>query len=291
MAFHGPLLYEGKVVKYEDRTEKMDDQHWYQVHYLGWSKKWDEWVPEKFVIAYGEESCKRQGELYAKYQEEKNAEKAKRDKAAVAAVLPQQSKVVANKSSARKKRPHSADGEEQSDLRLPLGNQLRKQLVDDWEAVTRKRKLLKLPHKVCVSQILDEFLASRNKRGAQNQTPDKVWLEIVEGVRAYFDSALGQILLYRFERQQYNDILKQYSEKRVSDLYGCEHLLRLFVKLPQLLTQAACLFFPCSFCMRYCVCSAGRCGCRYGATASSQIDGFSEAYPKELREIRLGLAL
>ena len=31
-----------------------------QVHYLGWSKKWDDWAPEKFVLEYNEESCKKQ---------------------------------------------------------------------------------------------------------------------------------------------------------------------------------------------------------------------------------------
>jgi len=236
MAFHGPLLYEGKIVKYEDKTDKMDDQHWYQIHYLGWSKKWDEWVPEKHVIEYSEESCKRQAELYNKYQEEKAAEKAKREKQATTAT---QSKVTTSKVPMRKKRPLGNDIDERSDIQLPLGNQLRKQLVDDWEAVTRNKKLIKLPHQVSVSQILEEFLASRNKRGAhQTASSDKMWQEITEGLRAYFDAALGQILLYRFERQQYNETLKQFPTKRASDIYGCEHFLRLFVKLPQLLLQA-----------------------------------------------------
>merc|ERR1712096_23279 len=75
MAFHDPLIYEGKVVKYEDRSAQADDVHWYQIHYLGWSKKWDEWVPEKFVMEFNDESVGKQAELHAKYQEERNPDK------------------------------------------------------------------------------------------------------------------------------------------------------------------------------------------------------------------------
>merc|ERR1712046_168870 len=100
----------------------------------------------------------------------------------------------------KKKRAASMEGEENIDFELPLGNQMCKRLVDDWEAVTRNRQLLKLPHKVPVTQILEEFLASRNRRGGGPST-EKVWREITEGLNAYFESALGQLLLYRFERQ------------------------------------------------------------------------------------------
>ena len=52
--------------------------------------------------------------------------------------------------------------------------------------------------------------------------------EIILGVRLYFDRALGKMLLYRFERQQYATLLRRYgANARMSDLYGGEHLLRL----------------------------------------------------------------
>ena len=59
----------------------------------------------------------------------------------------------------------------------------------------------------------------------------------MEGIKVYFDRALGTILLYRFERKQYDDIRAKYPETAASDLYGAEHLLRLFVRLPYLLAQ------------------------------------------------------
>jgi mortality factor 4-like protein 1 len=61
--------------------------------------------------------------------------------------------------------------------------------------------------------------------------------EFVQGLRTYFNHALGRMLLYRIERHQYGDILVQIPNEQVVDIYGCEHLLRLLVKMPQLLSM------------------------------------------------------
>ena len=50
------------------------------------------------------------------------------------------------------------------------------------------------------------------------------------GIKTYFDKVLGNLLLYRFERQQYVDIRKKNNGKEDSEIYGGEHLLRLFGK-------------------------------------------------------------
>jgi len=170
-----------------------------------------------------------QAELYSKIQDEK---KLKRDKQA------SKGEPQVPKSVHRKRRAPAGDGKEGDDLDLPLGNQMCKRLVDDWEMCSKKQHLLKLPHRVPVSLILEEFLASRAKKAAGGPVNDKVWREITDGLSAYFESALGQLLLYRFERQQFNTLTKSHPDKRTSEIYGCEHLLRLFVKLPQLLSQA-----------------------------------------------------
>lgn len=54
--------------------------------------------------------------------------------------------------------------------------------------------------------------------------------EVVDGIKIYFDRALGNILLYQFERGQYLEIRKAYPDKQCSEIYGAEHLLRLFGK-------------------------------------------------------------
>lgn len=46
------------------------------------------------------------------------------------------------------------------------------------------------------------------------------------------------MLLYRFERQQLLDVQRRFGDKHpLSRVYGAEHLLRLYVKLPNLLEQ------------------------------------------------------
>lgn len=50
--------------------------------------------------------------------------------------------------------------------------------------------------------------------------------EIVDGLRCYFDKALPAMLLYKEERQQYKEVIDDGASP--SDVYGAEHLLRLF---------------------------------------------------------------
>jgi len=53
--------------------------------------------------------------------------------------------------------------------------------------------------------------------------------EIMAGLIVYFDKCLGNNLLYRFERAQYIEQRKETKEEKpMSEIYGAEHLLRLF---------------------------------------------------------------
>jgi mortality factor 4-like protein 1 len=42
LAYHGPMIYEAKVVKVQEEGGSIT----FFVHYLGWNKKWDEWVED-----------------------------------------------------------------------------------------------------------------------------------------------------------------------------------------------------------------------------------------------------
>ena len=60
------------------------------------------------------------------------------------------------------------------------------------------------------------------------------WRSLLSGITTYFNKALPLFLLYKNERLQYH-VMKTSSEVRnkpLIDVYGVEHLLRLFVKLP-----------------------------------------------------------
>ena len=59
LCYHGPLIYEAKCVKGQVK-EKMAK---YLIHYNGWNKNWDEWVPENRVLKYNDVNLQKQREL------------------------------------------------------------------------------------------------------------------------------------------------------------------------------------------------------------------------------------
>jgi len=115
-------------------------------------------------------------------------------------------------------------------IKIQIPSTLKKQLVDDWEFITQQDKLVKLPRSPNVDSILTKYLEYRSKK--DGSVTDSVG-EILNGLRCYFDKALAVILLYKKERQQYHDAVAD--NVSPSTVYGAEHLLRLFVKLPELL--------------------------------------------------------
>jgi mortality factor 4-like protein 1 len=46
----------------------------------------------------------------------------------------------------------------------------------------------------------------------------------------YFTKSLGNSLLYKSEYKQFEELKSEYPDKSPADLYGAEHLLRLFGK-------------------------------------------------------------
>lgn len=66
----------------------------------------------------------------------------------------------------------------------------------------------------------------------RNRRATALLSEIIAGVTLYFDKALGNNLLYRFERAQYVEQKRENPDKPMSEIYGAEHLLRLFGMSP-----------------------------------------------------------
>lgn len=60
LCYHGSLLYEAKCLKVDTVRS---GEFLYFIHYNGWSKNWDEWVPLKRVLKLNEENLKKQEEL------------------------------------------------------------------------------------------------------------------------------------------------------------------------------------------------------------------------------------
>ena len=128
------------------------------------------------------------------------------------------------------------DAAEFSRLRVELSASLKRELLTGWERITREGKLLQLPKEkdVTVAEVLKKYKDDAVAK-AKNQEQESLAVECAEGLQAYFDAALRSNLLYTEEREQADAVLKSSTPSAV---YGAEHLLRLFVKLPELLPVA-----------------------------------------------------
>lgn len=214
LAFHSFVIYEAKVLK----TEYQLKEWRCYVHYLGWSKTWDEWVGLDRLLKLTKENLHKQLELNEKRGTDKKAARASQIK-------------PKNVMKGKKRKNDASKVEKLVNIQIPV--KLKKQLVDDSEFVTHLGKLVKLPRTPNVEDIMKKYLEYRLKKDG---TKDESVGEIVKGLVCYFDKALPAMLLYKSERQQFEELI--INDVSPSSIYGAEHLLRLFVRLPELLSQA-----------------------------------------------------
>ncbi|KAL7642446.1 UNVERIFIED_CONTAM: hypothetical protein RMT77_007007 [Armadillidium vulgare] len=270
LCFHGPLIYEAKCLKVQIK----DKQVKYFIHYAGWNKNWDEWVPESRVLKLNDQNITRQRDLQKAHEaslknkknkkivqsEKKKGSKdtggtsssgggddsrsstpstdrsssSKRSSNAVTSTLSEND----NKSK-KSKTDTMVETEEQFmstvEIKIKLPDELKPVLVDDWDLINRQRKLSVLPARMSVDAILQEFVKARTNTKTSTPNKESAVQEVVAGLREYFNVMIGTQLLYKFERPQYAEILKENINKQMSGIYGFIHLTRLFVRLGQML--------------------------------------------------------
>lgn len=228
LCYHGPLIYEAKILKgeiWENKKIPEENGPHYYVHYKGWKQTWDEWVPEERILKFNEDNIKKQISLkdsvYSTHS--RSHEKKSNDSG----------------TDRGKKRTREStkviETVKKIEIKIPIPDSLKFQLVEDWENITKDQKLVPLPRKPTVLEILNEY--KEQSISEDQKRENDLIAEMLDGIQLYFDKALGNILLYRFERKQFNDIQKENPEKKVSEIYGAEHLLRLFVQFPLLLSD------------------------------------------------------
>lgn len=131
----------------------------------------------------------------------------------------------------------SNDGPEEKlskpEISIAIPKDLKSRLVDDWHAINTQQKLVELPAKVTVDDIVKQYVQYKKSKSSSKGISCE---DISNGILEYFNVMLGSQLLYKVERTQYSDILNQYPDKPMSQIYGSFHLLRLFVKLGPVLS-------------------------------------------------------
>lgn len=125
-----------------------------------------------------------------------------------------------------------------------MPDRLKSLLVDDWENITKNLQLVQLPSSQPAGVILDKYQEYALSTGNKNSTERDILEEVVAGLKEYFNKSLGRLLLYRFEREQFYDIYTRLEKptddlagKNLADIYGGEHLLRLFGKSGESYTE------------------------------------------------------
>lgn len=255
LAYHGPLIYEAKVIKIHEKNKtfiedgegkhqpiegsNLPEEYYsvnaYFVHYKGWKAKWDEWVGPDRILEYNETNVQAQKELKEQLTKAKIKPKVKTESSTVTTGTKKRGMPVSGATTNTKKK--KTDPNRVNEVSIFMKPELKYILVDDWEFITKERKVINIPSSRPVTAIISDYLQSKKDQDTSPQTMEVI-NEILQGLELYFNKSLSLILLYKFERLQYMNLLKEHGDDlRPSELYGVEHLLRLFVALPGLIAQ------------------------------------------------------
>eukprot|EP01122_Echinamoeba_exundans_P003723 TRINITY_DN13792_c0_g1_i1.p1 TRINITY_DN13792_c0_g1~~TRINITY_DN13792_c0_g1_i1.p1 ORF type:complete len:293 (+),score=69.88 TRINITY_DN13792_c0_g1_i1:95-973(+) len=215
---HNGMMYEAKILKFREQGDPSagPTKFQYFIHYNNWNTRWDTWVDESAVLKFNEENQQKAEVQAQKVRdgEMKNGGKSRPSRAA------------------KKRKRGDGKDEDNADVSeiFQIPPPLRRKLVEDSSLITQSKQLVPLPRTPTVAEILAEYWEHLTEKEPQVKAA-------LDGLRLLFDEEAGTRLLYRFERVQLRRMLKQNPSAKLSDIYGAEHLLRLFVHMSQNMSQ------------------------------------------------------
>ncbi|XP_063243221.1 mortality factor 4-like protein 1 isoform X2 [Bacillus rossius redtenbacheri] len=238
LCYHGPLIYEAKCLE----AEMQDSQAKYYIHYAGWNKNWDEWVPENRVLKYNDANIQKQKDLQKTLKsnpQSRKVVKPRRTDGKDADALPTQLSVLpdvavmcAVPEASRKKRgradnPDMAEvGKAEVATFLPDG--LKAWLAQEHIYI-HEGKLAVLPARSSALHVATQFFKAK-AAGQEDPFAEQVVGEVLDGVMEHFAVALPAELLYAPEKAQFKELSEKYPNMALCELYGGAHLLRMLAK-------------------------------------------------------------
>ena len=112
-------------------------------------------------------------------------------------------------------------------------------MVNDWDLVVHQKQLFKLPAKVSVNHIIEQYL-NHLKRQEMPAGKRSIAMEVIRGIGEYFNVSLGPQLLYGVEKVQYKEV----SWHPVTVLWNIMYLWRS-VKEPVIQLMSTALLICC----------------------------------------------
>lgn len=250
--------------------ESLSSQDCYFVHYQGWKSTWDEWIGLDRIREYNDENLGLKKRLIeeAKEAKKQQQEQKKRKDNILKRGRPSESSSAPRTSSSGRSSSHSGENGNNTagsnngtgstkqgphgpttagtvplpqssapKITLHIPVKLKSLLVDDWEYVTKDKKVCKIPSPILTAQQLLEEYETAASNELESPAQQSQLSEYCMGLRLYFERCVPLLLLYRLERLQYEELLQKekYANTSVLNLYGPIHLLRLLSILPDLM--------------------------------------------------------
>jgi mortality factor 4-like protein 1 len=139
-----------------------------------------------------------------------------------------------------------------ANLNIDIPQELKYILCRDWDNIVNKKRLFRIPAKVTVTNIIDQYISHINTAttssssstatssggSTDNTLKTSLAVEVIRGFGDYFNVSLGSQLLYSFERYQYKQDCENAGAVQPCDVYGSQHLLRLILKIGDYLSAS-----------------------------------------------------